>query len=246
MKTFRRLAVITFIACAVVSRAETFKLTVTNHGPQPLSPIFFSAGTADWDIFTEGQAASAGIKDIAESGDAATMVRLAGLSRGSAYTYGVLGAAPQKTLETRSVYFDSDALHDHLSFATMLGKTNDGFIGESASTGGLLLYQNGVAAGWTLEVYGSRVWDAGTEVNSQNAVDLPFLSGSGNPLEGGVIGSHAGILVGVGDSWSLMPAWNADTHIATVTLSVVPEPSTGLLALFGLAPLLARRTRRKR
>lgn len=245
MNTFRRLASLTFIACAVASSADTFKLTVTNHGPQPLSPVFFSAGTADWDIFTEGEAASAGIKDIAEAGDARTMARLAGLSRGSVTSFGIIGSSPQRSMETRSVFFEADAFHDHFSFATMLGKTNDGFIGESASTGNLHLYQNGVAAGWTLEVTGSRVWDAGTEVNTQNGIDLPFRGGLGNPLEYGVIGFHRGIEAGKGDSWTEMPSWSDATHLATVTLTVVPEPSTALLVLFGLAPVVARRSKRR-
>ena len=35
-------------------------------------------------------------------------------------------------------YFSTDAAHPYFSFAAMLGITNDGFIGDSVSSNGLL------------------------------------------------------------------------------------------------------------
>jgi hypothetical protein len=105
----------------------------------------------------------------------------------------------------------------------MLGKTNDGFIGESVNSLGLTLFDGSAPHGLDLEVKGDRAWDAGTKKNTQNAADLAFLGGTGEPPEDpwdAHVRMHSGVIAGIGDSWALMPNWNKWTVLARIT--VVP------------------------
>ncbi len=241
----RTLALATLAALAGGAHAEQFLLTITDTGPQPLSPFFYSAGTSGFDLFSVGGTASAGIKNVAETGNAATLLGIAGASS-AVGTYGLLGASPLAPGGTRSVTFTADAAHPFFSFATMLGKTNDGFLGESVSSMGLRLFDAGGARSFDLDVFGTRAWDAGTEKNTQNLIDLNTLGGTENPPEDAgfaTIRVHAGIVAGLGDSWQLLPSWTPTTRLARVQVQAVPEPATLAALGAGAIGLLRRRKR---
>ena len=178
--------------------AADFRVTVTNYGPQPLSPLFYSAGNSNYDIFQVGGTSSLGIKRIAEGGNTGPQLALANAAGSDVAHYGVVGGSPLGPGLTRWQNFSTDASHGYFSFASMLGKTNDGFIGESVSSAGLKLFNGwGGSKGFTYEIFGSDAWDAGTELNTQNKADLGFLGGSGNPQEdpsNAFIRTHAGIV----------------------------------------------------
>lgn len=227
-----------------IAQATTFEITVTNHGPQPLSPMFFSLGDNTFDIFKLGTAASVGIKKIAEGGNTADMLAIANAAGPALSTYGVVGGSPLAPGLSRTMTFDTDVAHGYFSFAMMLGKTNDGFLGESVSSQGLNVFTGGVATGFSVNIFGDRAWDAGTEENTQNAADLGFLGGSGNPADPqNFVRVHQSIIPNVGDSWDQMPDWNATTELATVTVHPVPEPAT--MAGLGVAGLAFLRRRKK-
>jgi hypothetical protein len=89
-----------------------------------------------------------------------------------------------------------------------------------------MLFRDANAVGLTIVVTGQRAWDAGTEMNTQNAADLAFLGGTGNPPENpwdAHVRVHSGVLAGIGDSWTLMPNWTPDTELARITV----EPMRG-------------------
>lgn len=242
MKNTIRFSVCVAAMSAVIAHAGTFKLTITNTGPQPLSPLFYSAGDATFDIFKVGSAASAGIKNIAERGNTTAMNSIASAAGSAVGTYGVLGGSPLAPGDSRTTTFTADAAHPYFSFAAMLGKTNDGFIGESMSSMGLMLSSTPI----DLVISGARAWDAGTELNTQNAADLGFLGGSGNPAEmagDDHVRVHAGIIPGVGDGWAAMPAWSSTTPLARVQVEAVPEPQTIFAVAMGTIMLIKRRKR---
>lgn len=246
MKGRSKFLILSLVAVAGVAHADEFRLTVTNLGPQPLSPLFFSAGDSTFNIFDVGGSSSLGIKKIAEGGDTSSMLDIATAAGSHSGTFGVLGAAPLGPGGERSLVFNTTTAHGYFSFAAMLGKTNDGFIGESFSSQGLNLYSGSTPTGFSFLVTGARAWDAGTENNTQNAADLGFLGGSGNPAETGGndhIRVHAGVINGVGDSWDQMPAWSTDTELARITVTPVPEPAT--MAALGMGALALLRRRRK-
>lgn len=234
------------VALTTASFADQFEITWTNHGPQPLSPLFWSVGNSSFDIFQFGGSASEGIEAIAEGGNTAPMLALATAAGSSVQAFGVLGGAPLMPGNSLSAIIDVNSGSDYFSFATMLGQTNDGFLGESVSSMGLRLFNGNVATGFSVNIFGARAWDAGTEQNTQNAADLGFLGGSGSPADSqSFIRVHETIVPGLGDSFTLMPDWATGSQLATVTAVPVPEPAT--LVAIGLGTLaLIRRNRKSR
>lgn len=244
VKLVKLAAALVFAAAIPLARAADFQITWTNHGPQPLSPLFWSVSDSTFDIFSFGSVASLGIKDIAERGDAANMQAIAAAAGAAVQSHGVFSGGPLMPGNTRTMNISANPSHGYFSFASMLGMTNDGFIGESVSSMGLNLFLGSTPTGFSVNIYGARAWDAGTEENTQNMADLAALGGSGNPMDpNNAIRVHETIVPGRGDSWQQLPDWNTDTRLATVTVLPVPEPATIAVLALG-AGLIARRKRR--
>jgi len=218
-------------------------LTFENLGPQPLSPVFWSTGNQNFDIFQLGGASSAGIKAIAEGGNTAPMSAIAMAAGANVSGFGTLTGGPLMPGDVRIATFSTESTHEYFSFATMIGMSNDGFLGESFSTSNLSLFHLGSPQGISMLITGLRAWDAGTELNTQNAVDIGALGGSGNPADSdSTIRIHDTIIPGLGDSWSLLPDWDLSTPLARVTVTPVPEPaSLSLLAIAAAAMVRKRR-----
>lgn len=216
---------------------DEITFTIENVGVQPLTPVFAATSDGSFDMFDEGAASSPELEAIAEGGDTGPMTTLAG-GAGGVLDFGV-GAfiAPG---ESTSVTLTTDPSHPYLSFAAMLPITNDAFIGLAVGDGALDLFHGGSLTSYDFTLSYLEVWDAGTEVNTELATDVPALGGSGSPDEGGVImRPHPGIL-GVGDVPSDFDFFGHD--IAHIT--VVPEPATIGLCLLGATALFGTRRRR--
>jgi hypothetical protein len=239
----RGIALAFAVSAVGAAQAVLFQVTVTNLGPQPLSPMFLAASNSSFDAFTVGSTASLGIKNIAETGDTAAMVGIANAA-GANISQFVVGPSVLTTGQSYTLTLNADTAHPWLSFASMLGKTNDGFIGAAVGDNplGLFLAGNPLAFSYTLT--GTQAWDAGTELNTQNAVDLAFLGGMGNPADpNNLIRQHAGVVPGVGDSWQQMPQWGTFQQLARLDVTPVPEPAT--LAALGLGFVVLLRRRKK-
>jgi hypothetical protein len=235
---------------------QQFKITVTNigmdtvltgqtaTGGQPLSPVFVSVSNSAFDIFDLGGIASNGIKKIAEGGDTTPLATFANSQLGgSVLSTTVLGGAPFTPGGSVSGLVTADAGHDLLSFAMMLGHTNDSFLGESVTSMPIHLLGGGTPLNTTIAIFGTRAWDAGTELNTQNAADLGFLGGSGNPDDTDArIRVSSGVVSGVGDSWQKMENWALTDELATIQIQSVPEPTT--MAIIGLGALALIKRRR--
>jgi len=142
-----------------------YNVTVTNlTNNQAFSPIAGVMHDDSQEIFELGNIASVAVENLAESGDNSGIVDD---TDSTASGSGLLTAGSSETIALKSDDKDSS-----LSLLAMLVNTNDGFIGlksvdlaELKKDESLMLY--------------ARVYDAGTEKNSEASTDVPGQSGEG-------------------------------------------------------------------
>lgn len=195
---------------------------------QRLSPPVFITHSDAYTAFTVGQAAPETIWRIAEGGDRSFLLNeVNALVGASVRSVAAPLSAPLPQQDSVKVTVQADASHHLLSFATMLGWTNDGFVGVSG------LDLSTITGTVTINLYG---YDAGSEKNSEANGFLGALGlGNARDPEGGVITTHLGIR---GDA-NAPAAWNwLPGPAASLTISAVPEPSSWALLLAGGLPLL--------
>lgn len=147
-----------------------FMVTTTNltHA-QPMSPIGVALHTAG-QFFKVGEAASAELENLAESGNNSGLLGL-DLVNASASDDGILapGASVDLTVTTESL--DSQKL----SIISMMVNTNDGFTGLNS------LDVSSMAVGDTMS-FRTVAYDAGTEANSEAAGTIPGPADNGEGL----------------------------------------------------------------
>lgn len=188
---------------------KTYKITITNlTAGQPLTPPILVTHTGRTGIFEVGEAASEGIRQIAENGNGAPLLQA--LGEDTQVHDVVAGAAPLVPANNPGATgFESSAtftITTHgrarfLSYASMLICTNDGFTGLDS----VRLPNHKVT------VY-AAAYDARTEMNTEDFADIvpPCQgligvssddpgTGMSNPLlaEDGIVIPHAGINGGV-------------------------------------------------
>jgi len=152
----------------------SFDVTVTNlTNAQPLSPVAVIAHQSGYSVFTIGSAATVGLEEMAEGGDNTAL--LAEADADAAVLDSVSGAAPVGPAASETVTIDvleSDLPGLTISVSTMLVNTNDAISGISGAD------VSGMAVG-DAQMARGIVYDAGTEANSELAVDIPGPAGGG-------------------------------------------------------------------
>lgn len=159
---------------------KRYRITVENLTTgQPFSPGVAATHVKQASFFRVGQAASAGLQEIAENGQPATAV---GQLTGAAGVFDVQ-IFPQPTgpihriggpgSTSGSVEIEARANANRVSLAIMLICTNDGFTGlESVKLPG----------GWEPAIHYSDGYDAGTEANEETADSLVPPCGAAGPV----------------------------------------------------------------
>jgi hypothetical protein len=229
------------------AQASSYQITFTNlssaaqtAGPataqtgQRLSPPVFVTHTGAYNLYSFGQTAPETIWRIAEGGDRSFLLNeVNALVGSSVLSVQAPLSAPLPQQASVTVTVQADASHHLLSFASMLGWTNDGFVGVSG------LDLAAITGSLTVNLYG---YDAGSERNSEANGFLGALGfGNSRDPEGGVITNHLGIR---GDA-NAPAAWNwLPGPAASLTITAVPEPSSLALMLLGGSPLLVLVRRR--
>jgi hypothetical protein len=218
----------------VTSNASTTGGAINQTG-QALSPPVFVTHSSAYNLYTFGAAAPETIWRIAEGGDRSFLLNeVNGLVGGSVLSVAAPLTSPLPQQQSVSVVVQTDASHQYLSFASMLGWTNDGFVALRS------LDLSTITSPLTSSLFG---FDAGSEKNSEATGFLGALGGgNARDLEGGVITNHPGIL-GIAQAptaWNWLPG-----AAATLTITPVPEPSSYALLLLGGVPLLLAVRRRQ-
>ncbi|NET82538.1 MAG: PEP-CTERM sorting domain-containing protein [Moorea sp. SIO1F2] len=165
------------------------------------------------------------------------------------------GLFPGDVVSTKIKLDEDLASNSFFSYGAMYFPSNDAFI---ANDNPIAIFDgDGKFTGADFIVLGDQVWDAGTEVNDESPLNVPFTFAEvGNGIdENGVVLPHPGFLpAGSGGVLDFGDGFfaNADFttpgfQVARITIEKVPEPATitGLLLLGGLS-ILRRRVGRSR
>ena len=178
--------------------AGIFRISVTNlTSGQPMTPPVVALHDSSVSLFTIGEAASPELQAIAEDGNNAPMVALAG-SLAEVTASGVAFVDPSAPGPippggTASIVLQTEAADQLLSVVNMVVCTNDGFTGADSVA---------LPTGDEPVSFEALPYDAGTELNELNAdYWVPPCGGSGENLhedENGITGAHPG-QTGVGD-----------------------------------------------
>lgn len=258
IRTFCTAAVL--LAAPLAVAQQSLKITVENLGPDGgffITPVWVGLHNGGFDLFDVGSAASPGLEALAEDGIIATLSgefaapgRLEGVVTGPS---GFGSMAPQPpvidTGEVASTTIDliNPAAYRYLSFASMVIPSNDAFIGNEDPTAYEVFDAMGNFNGeFSIDVFGSDIWDSGTEVNDTMGAAFSTIGGTATD-ENGVVASHAGLanFEGTGtpagfDIGAGLAPGTADP-IARITVSLIPEPATASLVALGLTAIALRR-----
>ncbi len=216
--------------------ALMFHIEITNLSPNVLSPTAFITHDAGFDLFDGGSAASAAVELLAETGNN-SLVLAEAASSGSVLDYVGASGGPIAQSLSYMVMIDADISHPLLSFMSMMGVSNDGFIGGTTGDGSISLYSGGLPISGTYIIMPANVWDAGTEVNDEASGSVGALGAGptdGIDENGVIFQPHLGI-IGIGDI-PIGYDWT-DSAVAQIDIKAapVPEPATLLLIGAGLA-----------
>lgn len=203
------------------------------------TPVWIAAHDGSFDLGDLGAAASdfGGLELIAEEGDPSELVaRFAADGVGNdAVVLAPDGFAGAPVFEAGEVVTEQFTVDDPLqsqyfSFASMLIPTNDAFIGNLNQQAYRIFNSSGDFLGpQTIVVYGSQVWDAGTEVNDPAGGAAFATAGGTSADENGVIAQHTGLDDFIGSELptgeTLGRAFQSQTPIARITISQASNPS---------------------
>ncbi|MEM8756433.1 MAG: spondin domain-containing protein [Planctomycetota bacterium] len=236
--------------------AQAVSVTFENllpSGGTAFTPVFFGLSDGSFDLFDPGSPVSAGLEAVAELGSTGTLAAEfaaadpTGLSATTS-TGPIVGGG------SAAVDFNvtDPAQARFLSFASMVVPTNDLFVGNPQ---GIEIFDadgnfNGPI---TIEIFGSMVWDAGTEVNNADngAAFLAGIDATQGEVENGTAqlffddpgaSDYLSTLVGrtTASGFEIESTFDASTPIARLT--IVPTPAA--MALAPLAGLAMTRRRR--
>lgn len=178
----------------MTSSAVTYEIDVINAtNAQPMTPVAVIAHTSGYKPWVLGGPASVGLEMLAEGGDVSRFI--ADATADSA----VMGSASSSngpfgpgTTESVMVSVDQQQSDLQISVASMLADTNDAFTGIANVPVGALSKGDSVTML-------ARVYDAGTESNTESASTIPGPAGGGEGFNAArddtnFVSIHAGVV----------------------------------------------------
>jgi hypothetical protein len=264
MKTRSMVYVAAVAGVLAVSQAATavqIKVTVTNTAPAGgvyLTPVWVGFHEGGFDTYGLGVAASDGLESIAEDGVPTTLST--SFQDGTRVDGGVGGGpiAPGDTVMAEFSVGDTTSDHRFFSYVSMVLPSSDYFIANGNPTIHNLSSLIALGDELVITVDGGEVNDAGTEVNDfATSAGNGFFNGLPDGQSGPDQGTNEGGVVtlvtspylgfdsrpsGFNASFPNLAGFN-NSGIATITLSVVPEPASALLLAAAGAFMFPRRRR---
>lgn len=262
----RLAAVVAIVGVTTAVHASPVQITVTNHqveGGFYFTPVFAAFHDGGFDLHDVGATASSELEALAEGGDVAPLAaslgnNADGTGRTSTVVIapnGFAGAPVFDPGDSATQLFDvADAgSNRYLTLASMIIPSNDAFFGNGDPFAYEVFAANGALNGpITIEIYGSNIYDAGTEVNDGQGAAFSAAGGTSTD-EMGVVALHLGLggLIGTGTAAGTTIGSDIDNGELVATIQIagpnaVPEPSS--LTIWGsilLLGLFARRQSRK-
>ena len=249
------------LIAASAAQAELVTISISNPGNASfsLTPLWYGFHTGEFDLFNPGESASASLEALAEDGIVSGLQNdfLAMIPTGQQGVLAAPGGFPVAPViepgESTSLTFNRDLANRFFSFASMVIPSNDAFIGNPAAIE--LFNPDGSLLGGgnttTINVFYEQIWDSGTEVNDTMGAAFSQIGGMSTDENGTVQ------LLGTGGLDNFLDTITAaDTRItklftpgstvATITITRVPEPASGGLALAALISVGAINRRQRR
>jgi len=172
---------------AATPQAFTVEITNLTHH-QPFAPTAVILHEAGYHSYQLGSMASDALEQLAESGDNSELLSMAQANEhvnDTASGQGLIAPGNSETIQMQGLGGDH-----RLSLSAMLVNSNDGFLGIDAAHLGELGVND------SLVLY-AQAFDAGTEMNDEDAAHVPGQSGEGYNSERNdrdFIGVHPGVV----------------------------------------------------
>ncbi len=242
------------------------QVSVTNEGNSDffLTPTWFGFHNGGFDLFDSGSAASTSLEDLAEEGIVAglqadftaapTPSGFQGVATGPAGFGSAPGQPPVIDPGETATGFVTPANpgnYPYFTFASMVIPSNDTFIGNGNPLAYKVFDNSGSiddpSGTFTIQIFGSSLYDAGTENNDTLGAAFSTAGGLATD-ENGVValvsGSQLDNFAGIGipPGGTISDLLGSNELLATIEISIVPEPATAsVLAGLGVLGLLRRR-----
>ncbi|MEM9301315.1 MAG: spondin domain-containing protein [Pseudomonadota bacterium] len=192
MPARKGLALAVLLGLGQTAAAVEVSVTVENLAPADgvyLTPVWLGFHDGSFDVFNPGETASPGLEAVAEDGAFDTF--RSEFSAASPDGFDLVVTAPEGFPgapvfdpgdRVTSVLDLDPTTQRFLSYAAMILPSNDAFVANGNPTRFEIFDENGELTGpVTFVIYGERVWDAGTEANTES--DAAFFNQAG-PNEG--------------------------------------------------------------
>ncbi len=263
------LALLAMLVVAAPLNAQTQNLNVSIENNQTaggfyLTPLFFGVHDGSFDFFDAnvGSMSSTSLQALAENGDVSGLNNDFDAAHDASNRSVVTGpagfgsmAGQPPVLDPTEIGMTSITINDtsnnqFFSFATMVIPTNDAFIGNDSGTAHQIFDSAGNFTGpVTIQIFGSSIYDSGTEVNDENGGAAFSANGGDRADEFLTVRSHPGLGNFVGTFTAAGTEITSDIGqgelLATITITqAVPEP--GSLAILGIGSAMMVMRRRSR